>query len=108
MKEERTVIKVFVIMFMIGAVLGAVLMLANRFLAVKEDKRQEKALEMLPGYNCGACGYPGCSGMIAALLSKETDTLQCAPSTPEQRQAIVDYLNSEEGPDGDKLNIRSI
>ena len=101
-------IKVFVIMFLIGAFLGAMLMLANRFLAVKEDKRQEEALKMLPGYNCGACGYPGCSGMIAALLNKETDVLQCTPSTPEQRQAIVDYLNNEEGPDGDKLNITSI
>ncbi|MBR2578182.1 MAG: electron transporter RnfB [Erysipelotrichaceae bacterium] len=101
-------IKVFVIMFVIGALLGAALMLANRFLAVREDKRQEEALKMLPGYNCGACGYPGCSGMIAALLNKETDTLQCTPSTPEQRQAIVDYLNSSESPDGEKLHVKSI
>ena len=99
-------IKVFVIMFTIGAVLGAALMLANRFLAVKEDKRQEEALKMLPGYNCGACGYPGCSGMLAALLNRETDVLQCTPCTPEQKQAIIDYLNSTEGPDGEKLNIR--
>ena len=26
----------------------------------------------------------------------------------EQRKAIVDYLNSEAGPDGEKLNVKSI
>ena len=101
-------IKVFLIMFIIGLALGLILVIAGKYLAVKEDKRFEKALSMMPGYNCGARGYPGCNGMINALLSKETDVLQCAPCKPEQRQAIVDYLNSEEGPDGDKLNIKTI
>ena len=108
MKEVKTMIKAFSIMFVIGLVLGALLMIANRFFAVVEDKRYEEVLNMLPGYNCGACGYAGCSGMVNAMLNRETDTLQCAPRKAEQRKAIVDYLNSEPGPDGEKLKVKSI
>ncbi|MDO5439694.1 MAG: (Fe-S)-binding protein [Erysipelotrichaceae bacterium] len=101
-------LKVFLIMFAIGMCLGILLMIANKVFAVKQDGRFEKALSMLPGYNCGACGFPGCSGMVAALLSGDSGTLQCKPCKPEQRKAIVEYLNTEPGPDGKTLNIKSI
>ena len=46
--------------------------------------------------------------MIAALLSGDSGTLQCKPCKPEQRKAIVEYLNTTPGPTGDTLNIKSI
>ena len=95
-------------MLVIGAALGLMLAISAKIFYVKVDERTEKVTSMLPGYNCGSCGYPGCSGMAAALVEKGTDTLNCRPCKPDQRQAIGDYLNTTPGPDGETLKVKSI
>ena len=50
-----------------GLILGALLGLAAKFLAVKENPLEEELKEMLPGSQCGQCGYVGCSQYAAAL-----------------------------------------
>lgn len=85
----------------IGAVLGLILAIANQIFKVEEDFRFETVRDMLPQYNCGACGYPGCSGLAQALVSGEATRVSlCKPSNQQQRQAIYDYMNSTPGPDG--------
>lgn len=101
-------IKAAISMFTLGLILGIILAFALKIFYVKVDERYEKVLKMLPGYNCGACGFPGCSGMAKALLDKKTDTLSCKPSKPVQRQAIVNYLNSTPDLNGELLNVKSI
>ena len=32
---------------------------------------------MLPGNNCGGCGYPGCSGLAAAIAAGEAPVNAC-------------------------------
>jgi len=95
-------------LFVVGLVLGLLLAVAGEIFAVKVDERLEKLMEMLPGYNCGSCGYPGCSGMAEALINKDTDTLNCRPCKPDKRQEIVEYINSTPGPDGETITIKSI
>ncbi|KKL55025.1 hypothetical protein LCGC14_2259550 [marine sediment metagenome] len=46
----------------LGLILAAILAVADKKLAVQEDPLVEKAFVILPGANCGACGYPGCLG----------------------------------------------
>jgi len=53
----------------IGVVCAAVLCIASKFMNVKVDERVEQLQKSLPGVNCGVCGFPGCSGYAAALLS---------------------------------------
>lgn len=96
------------VMLAIGAILGLVLSIASKVFYVKVDEREEKVTTMLPGYNCGSCGYPGCNGLASALVNKETEVVGCRPCKPDQRQAIVDYLNSTPGPDGETLKVKSI
>jgi len=51
---------------------------------VKVDERIANLQESLPGVNCGACGYPGCAGYAAALLSGECKkTNLCTPGGPD-------------------------
>ncbi len=101
-------INAILVMLVTGMVLGLLLAVASKIFYVQVDERQEKVTTMLPGYNCGSCGYPGCSGLASALIDKTTDTVNCRPCKPEQRQAIVDYLNNTPGPDGDTLKVKSI
>jgi Na+-translocating ferredoxin:NAD+ oxidoreductase RNF subunit RnfB len=51
-----------------GIACGAALAVAARFLSVKEDPRIEKATEILPGANCGGCGYAGCADYAKAIV----------------------------------------
>jgi electron transport complex protein RnfB len=95
-----------VIMLVVGALLGLGLAFSSIKLQVKEDERLKEVVKMLPGYNCGSCGYPGCSGLAEAVLKGEVKTLKtCRPSKPEQRTKIKEYLASTPGPDGNTLNV---
>lgn len=99
-------IQAIILMLVLGAVLGLGLGLADKYLKVEVDEREETVTSMLPGYNCGSCGFPGCSGMAAALVNGEVKKVStCKPSKPDQRQAIVDYLASTPGPDGNCVEV---
>lgn len=52
----------------IALVSAVVLYVCSKKFSVHEDPRLAQVAEILPGANCGGCGYPGCSGMAAALV----------------------------------------
>ncbi len=93
-------------LLVIGAVLGATLGIANMYLVVEEDNRIGEVNEMLPGANCGGCGYPGCAGFATALIEGEaTKVSACVVSNQETRDNIVKYLSETPGPDGETLKV---
>ena len=99
-------IQAIVLMLVLGAILGLGLGLANKFLYVEVDERVEKVTSMLPGYNCGSCGFPGCSGMAEALVTGEVNKVgTCRPCKPDKKQEIADYLNSAVGPNGETVKV---
>ena len=85
-------IKAIIMMLVVCAVLGIVLGISAKVFYVKPDTRVEDITKMLPGYNCGGCGYPGCAGMAEALVNKESEVTSCKPSKPEAKEAIKQYL----------------
>ena len=58
----------------IGIICAAVLVIASKIMAVKEDERFPVIRECLPGANCGACGFAGCDGYAKALAEKRNDS----------------------------------
>ena len=44
----------------VGLLLGILLGLAGKLLAVDANEKELQVRECLPGINCGACGYTGC------------------------------------------------
>lgn len=96
-----TVLYAVLILAGIGLVLGICVAIFSKILYVKEDTRVEEITKMLPGYNCGACGYPGCSGMAEALVNKEEATPdKCKPSKKENKDKIFQYLKEHENNGG--------
>ena len=81
-----------IMMAVVGALLGAALAFASTVFYVKPDHRVEELTAMLPGYNCGGGGYPGCSGMAAGLVEGEASIDFCKPSKPEVKEAIKKYM----------------
>ncbi len=61
----------------LGLVFGLILALASRVFAVKEDPRKQLLDEIMPGANCGACGFAGCSAYADALIDGATVVGAC-------------------------------
>jgi electron transport complex protein RnfB len=62
-----------------GLVMGAILGLAARWLAVEEDPLEKELQAMLPGSQCGQCGFVGCAQAAAALAKGEATVTLCPP-----------------------------
>ncbi len=62
-----------------GLLFGALLTVASKKFAVKVDERVPKIIEILPGANCGGCGYAGCSAYAEAIVRGEAKS-NCCPS----------------------------
>ncbi len=76
-----------------GVVLGGLLGAAARFLAVEENPLEEELKELLPGSQCGQCGFVGCSQYAAALAKGEADITLCAPGG----KAVIEVLAKKLG-----------
>lgn len=81
-----------IMMLVLGAIVGLLLGFASNVFKVEVDHREEDILAMLPGYNCGGCGYAGCSGMAAAIVDGSGDVDKCKPSKPEKKAEIKQYM----------------
>lgn len=99
-------VEAIVLMLVLGSFLGFGLGIADKLLKVEVDERVETVTSMLPGYNCGGCGFPGCSGMAAALIEGTVNQVgRCKPCKADQKQVIVDYINTTPGPNGEVLKV---
>lgn len=80
----------------IGVICAAVLVIASKVMAVKEDERFPVVRECLPGANCGACGYAGCDGYAKALIEKDgVATNLCVPGGDSVSRKLSDILGVE-------------
>ncbi len=65
--DYSIIIKAVAVMAGMGALLGVILAIASRKLAVEINPQVEAVLDVLPGSNCGACGFAGCEGAAEAM-----------------------------------------
>ncbi|MBP5646983.1 MAG: Fe-S cluster domain-containing protein [Bacteroidaceae bacterium] len=73
-----------------GLVLGLVLYAVSRKFKVEEDPRVGQITELLPGANCGGCGFPGCAAFAEACVKSESmDGLKCSVCKSEVMQQIA-------------------
>src|SRR3989304_9844486 len=79
----------------IGLVFGVGLGFAAKKFAVHLDPREETIFNLLPGSNCGACGYPGCGGYAAALIKGAAEPGKCNLIANETNKEIARLLGKE-------------
>lgn len=85
-------IEAMLILLCLGVVLGGGLGLAARFLRVEESAIVTELEEILPGTNCGQCGYPGCSGAAKALSEGTVPANLCPPGGRAVALALAEKL----------------
>ena len=80
----------------IALIAAVILYVCSKKFAVKEDPRIAQVLAILPGANCGGCGFPGCSGMADALVkgadAGSLDGLMCPVGGAEVMGQVADLL----------------
>ena len=79
----------------IGLVMASLLAVGRKAFSVEVDPRQERINDILPGVNCGGCGYPGCSGYAAALVDGTVSPTACAPGGADLATEIGEILGVE-------------
>ncbi|HEY8445009.1 MAG TPA: (Fe-S)-binding protein [Bacilli bacterium] len=80
----------------IGLLFGVLIAILSKVLVVKVDTRIETVHSMLPGYNCGGCGYPGCEAFATAIIKEGKDVNNCKPIKPNQAELIREFLKKQE------------
>jgi Na+-translocating ferredoxin:NAD+ oxidoreductase RNF subunit RnfB len=79
----------------LGIAFGVGLAVASKRFHVDTDPRIEEVYEALPHIDCGACGYPGCSGYAEAVVLKGVDVHLCIPGGEETAHAVAGVMGVE-------------
>lgn len=77
----------------IALILGAVIMITAKVFAVPVDDRLNQVKSILPGANCGACGYAGCEAYATALSEgEEPNAGKCTVGGPDSANELAALL----------------
>ena len=80
-----------------GLFIGLFLGFAGTKFAVEVDEREEAITGVLPGNNCGGCGYAGCSGLAAAIVKGEAEISGCPVGGAPVAAKIGEIMGIEAG-----------
>lgn len=87
----------------VGLTFGALIALAQRRLRVWEDPRIDGVVELLPGANCGACGYAGCRAFAEATVNGDVQPAKCTVMSPDMREDVASYLGVDAGQEAKRV-----
>ena len=76
----------------LGLIMGVLLAVASRIFAVHTDERVEQIAALLPGTNCGGCGFAGCSAYASAVVRGEASPSACVAGGAAAAQGIAKIL----------------
>ena len=77
----------------LGVLLAVVLYFVAQKFKVEEDPRIDEVEKMLPGANCGGCGFAGCRAMSEALVKNDNiDSLYCPVAGGDVMKSIAGFL----------------
>jgi electron transport complex protein RnfB len=77
---------------LLGTVLGFGLGVAARKFHVEADPVTAQIEALMPGSNCGQCGFAGCPGLAAAIAEGTAAVTACPPGGKALAMALADKL----------------
>ena len=90
---NETLLFTVIVLCILGVLSAVILYFVARKFHVEEDPRLGVVESMLPGANCGGCGFPGCKGMANALVKNDDiSSLYCPAGGAEAMNKIATYL----------------
>lgn len=93
---QTTIIWTIVILTILGLLLALVLYFIAKRFKVEEDPRIDEVEKVLPGANCGGCGFAGCRAFAdAAVKAPNLDNNYCPVGGDEVMKKVADILGYE-------------
>ncbi len=93
---SSTIIYTIVSLSLLGFLSAVILYFVAQQFKVVEDPRIDEVEGMLPGANCGGCGYAGCRQLAETMVkSDDMENLNCPVSEASAMVAIAKYLGHE-------------
>ncbi len=80
---------------LLAGLLSVVLVFASKKFAVEENPLIAEIDEILPQYNCGACGFPGCAGFAQHVVVNRDPNATCTPGGSDLAKEIAGLLGME-------------
>lgn len=77
----------------LGGLAGWILAYAHRIFSFKTDSLVEKVRKVLPGVNCGACGYSSCDAFAEAVAKKKAPIGGCVVGKEKTAEAIAELVS---------------
>lgn len=81
----------------IGLVAGVGLSIATIIFYQPKEEKEEAVRGVLPGANCGACGFSGCDGYAKALANGEAEATLCSVGGAKTRAELSEVLGISVG-----------
>lgn len=79
----------------LGLSLGYLLGSAARFFKVEENPLVDEVEQMMPGSQCGQCGFPGCRPAAEALVAGNAPATLCPPGGMALAEKLANKLSLE-------------
>lgn len=76
-------IQAVLILTLTGIVLAVAIGLVVKYFGVEQDPRAEKLMDLVPGANCGGCGFAGCADYVNAIIQGKAKLGMCTSMTDE-------------------------
>ncbi len=91
-----TILYAILVLSVVGVLAALMLVIASKYMGVEEDTRTANIRAILPGANCGACGYTGCDGYAKALAEGSCNKANlCIPGADAVAHELAAELGME-------------
>lgn len=74
-------------------IIGIILVVVDHSMNEKQNHKAQ-FLELLPGYNCGVCGFGGCQGMSEAMCENIENYKKCRLLKADKLEKMKQYIDS--------------
>ncbi len=92
----REVIFSLVTLGSVGLIFAVLLAFLDKKLSIEEDEKLQEILNVLPGINCGACGFSGCRAFAEAAIRRKSIFSGCIPGGASVNDKIKNILGISE------------
>ncbi len=93
----KGVVMATVLVSVTGLIIGILLGIAAKKFEIKVDEKVALVRDLLPGNNCGACGYAGCDAMAEAVAAGKAPVNGCPVANSAVHAQIAEVMGTEAG-----------
>jgi electron transport complex protein RnfB len=85
-------IAAIVVLTIMGLILGTALGYAARIFHIDGDPMVDEVTTIMPGTNCGQCGFAGCNPAAEAIVKGEASVTCCPPGGKQLAETLATKL----------------